>query len=151
VSTDQNKAVVRRVLDEVWNQGKLALIDELFASDYRRHGVPSGTPAGPAGERQHRATFRAAFPDLVITAEDMIAEGDRVAVRYTWRGTYEGTWPDVPGAGQAVTMSGIAIHRVADGRVTDLWVVGDELGLLRQLGALPTRDASLASAREHQA
>jgi predicted ester cyclase len=72
----------------------------------------------------------------MIAAEDLIAEGDRVAVRYTWRDTYQGTWPGVPGRGQAVTMTGIAIHRVVDGKITDLWVVGDELGLLQQLGAI---------------
>jgi steroid delta-isomerase-like uncharacterized protein len=135
---DENKALIRRVFDEVWNRGNLALIEELFAADYRRHGTSPDKPRGPEGERQHRAAFLAAFPDLVITAEDVVAEGDRVAVRYTWRGTYQGTWPGIPGTGQPVTMAGIAIHRVVAGKITDLWVVGDELGLLRQLGALPT-------------
>ncbi|MGH2588939.1 MAG: ester cyclase [Dehalococcoidia bacterium] len=134
---EENKAVISRVFEEVWNQGDLDRIDELFTPEYVRHGVPADGLAGPEGEKQHRAAFRAAFPDLVITAEDMVAEGDRVAVRYTWTGTYQGTWPGIPGAGTRVTMTGIAIHRMVAGRITDLWVVGDELGLFRQLGALP--------------
>ena len=137
MSTEENKALVREVFEEVWNRGNLARIDDLFAAEYVRHGVDADLPLGPAGEKQHRATFRTAFPDMVIAAEEMIAEGDRVAVRYTWRGTYQGAWLDVPRTGIAVTMTGIAIHRVVAGKITDLWVVGDELGLMQQLGVVP--------------
>lgn len=128
---------MRRVSQAVWNDGELDLIDELFAPDYVRHGGPPGTVTGPEGERRHREGFRMAFPDLIIEADDIVAEGDRVAIRYTWRGTYQGTWPGLPVGGKPVTMSGIAIHRLCGGKLTDLWVVGDELGLMRQLGALP--------------
>jgi steroid delta-isomerase-like uncharacterized protein len=137
MGTEANKAVIRRVFEEVWNRGDLNRIDELFAPDFVRHGAPPDALPGPEGEEQHRAAFRAAFPDLVITADDMVAEGDRVAVRYTWHGTYQGTWPGIPRSGVPVTMTGMAIHRVVGGRVAALWVVGDELGLLRQLGAVP--------------
>jgi predicted ester cyclase len=137
MSTEANKAVIREVFEEVWNRGNRDRIDGLFAATYQRHGWSADVQLGPEGEKQHRTAFRAAFPDLVITAEEMIAEGDRVAVRYTWRGTYQGTWPENPRTGIPVTMTGIAIHRVVAGKITDLWVVGDELGLMQQLGALP--------------
>jgi predicted ester cyclase len=139
IGTAENKALIRRVFDEIWNRGQLERIEELFAPQFVRHGAPTAGLTGPAGERQHRAAHRQAFPDLVITADDLVAEGERVAVRYTWRGTYQGSWPDVPQPGIAVTMTGIAIHRVVAGTITDLWVVGDELGLLQQLGVVPTR------------
>ena len=138
MSTEANKALILEVFEEVWNQGNLARIDDLFAPEYVRHGVAADLPLGPAGEKQHRTAFRQAFPDLVIAAEEMIAEGDRVAVRYTWCGTYQGTWPGIPEAGIPVTMTGIGIHRVVTGKITDLWVVGDELGLMRQLGVVRT-------------
>ena len=138
MATVDHTALIQRLFDEVWNGDNLALIDELFAPDYVRHGAPADLPPGPAGERQHRATFRAVFPDLVITADDIVAEGDRVAVRYHWHGTYHGGWPGIEGTGRVVTMTGIAIHRVVAGRIVELWVVGDELGLLQQLGALPS-------------
>ena len=138
MGTEENKAVIRRVFDEVWNRGDLDRIADLFAPDFVRHGATPGRPAGLAGEKNHRAAFRAAFPDLVITADDVVAEGDRVAVRYSWRGTYHGTWPGVAATGVPVRMTGIAIHQVVAGKVKALWVVGDELGLLRQLGAVST-------------
>jgi predicted SnoaL-like aldol condensation-catalyzing enzyme len=90
MSVEENKAIVRRVFEEIWNKGNLALVDELYASDYIRHNASAGSPPGPAGEKRHRAAFRAAFPDLAITAGDVIAEGDRVAVRYHWQGTHQG-------------------------------------------------------------
>lgn len=138
MGTQENKGVIRRVFEEVWNRGDLDRIDDLFAQDFIRHGTTPDRPTGLEGEKSHRTAFRAAFPDLVITADDVVAEGDRVAVRYTWRGTYQGTWPGIATTDVPVRMTGIAIRQVVAGKVTALWVVGDELGLLRQLGALST-------------
>lgn len=136
MSPEEIEAVVRRVFEEIWNQGNLARIDELFDPDYVRHNAPADAPPGPEGEKRHRAAFRQALPDLFITADDVVAAQDKVVVRYTWRGTYQGTWPGIPGTGTRVTVSGIAIHRLVAGRITELWVVADELGLLQQLGAI---------------
>lgn len=138
MSTEENKALIRRVFEEVWNAGNLDLVDELYHPDYVRHNAAGGVPLGPAGERRHRAAFRAAFPDLHITAEDIIAEGDRVAVRYRWHATHQGEFLGIPATGRRMTLSGIAIHRVVGGKIKELWVVGDELGLMRQLGAIPS-------------
>jgi predicted ester cyclase len=96
MSIEATKAVIREVFEQVWNRGNLDRIDGLFADTCQRHGSSADVPLGPEGEKQHRTTVRTALPDLVITAEEMIAEGDRVAVRYIWRGTYRGTWPGVP-------------------------------------------------------
>ena len=132
----QNEAIVRRVFEEIWNQGRITRIDDLFAPDYVRHHTSAGSTSGLEAEKRHRADFGRAFPDLVITADDVITAQDKVVVRYTWRGTYQGTWPEIPGTGTRVTFSGIAIHRLVAGKIKELWVVGDELGLMQQLGAI---------------
>jgi ketosteroid isomerase-like protein len=91
-----------------------------------RHGWPVDHPRGPEGEKRHRAAHAAEFRDFHITAEDIVAEGDRVAVRYRWTAVHRPT-------GKPVFMDGIAIHRVASGKITELWAIGDELSLHRQL------------------
>src|SRR3712207_2573204 len=114
MTVEENEAVVRRVFEEVWNHGDLACIPDLFGSDYVRHTAPPGSPPGPETERRHRADLLAAFPDLVIVADDVISAEDRVVVRYTWCGTYQGTWPRIPGKGTRVRVTGIAIHPSRD-------------------------------------
>jgi steroid delta-isomerase-like uncharacterized protein len=136
MTPEKNEAVVRRIFEEIWNRGALDRIDDLFDPAYVRHNAPPGSPPGLETEKRHRADFRQAFPDLVITADDVISVQDKVVVRYTWRGTYQGTWPGIPGAGTRVTVSGIAIHRLEAGKVKELWVFGDELGLFQQLGVV---------------
>lgn len=137
ISTEDNIAVIQRIFAEVWNAGNLERIDDLFAPDFVRPLLPAGAPQGPAAEKSHRRAFQAAFPDLVISADDIVAEGDRVAVRYTWRATHQGALGTIPPTGRRVMVTGIAIHRLAAGRVQALWVVADELGLLQQLGVRP--------------
>src|SRR5262249_40974418 len=104
MSTTENTAVVRRIMEEVWNRGNLALIDKLFAPDFVRHLLPDGAPQGPVAERQHRERFRLAFPDFIITADDVIAARDRVVVRYTWRGTHLGPLGEIAATGRRVSM-----------------------------------------------
>ena len=132
-----NKTLVRRSIEEVYNQGNLAVVDDLVASDFVIH-LPSEEIHGPAGAKQYVAALRAAFPDLRVTIEDQFAEGDRVATRWTARGTHTGAFQGIPPTGKRGSMTGIDIDRIADGRVVECWVNSDDLGLLQQLGVIPT-------------
>ncbi len=136
MSTEANKAIVRRFVEEVQNGGDLTVLDEIAAPDYVNHSAPSGVPADREGLKQLTAMFRQAFPDGQMTIEDMVAEEDRVATRKTFRGTHQEELMGIPPTGQAVAIGLIDIVRLVDGKVVESWSVADDLGLLRQLGAL---------------
>jgi len=142
--SEQNKVVVRRVIEEVYNQGDLAAIEEYVASDFVIHS-PSEEIHGPDGVKQYVAALRDSFPDLHLTIEDQIAEGDRVATRWTARGTHTGAFQGIPPTGKRGSMTGIAIDRFANGKVVECWVNGDDLGLLQQLGVIPTPEMAGAA------
>jgi steroid delta-isomerase-like uncharacterized protein len=140
MSTEQNKAIVRRYWEEVWNQGNLAVVDELIASDFDGHPLP-GEPdfgRGSAGQKQFVDMYRTAFPDLRMTIEDMTAEGDRVAVRWTARGTNTGEMMGMPATGKHATVTGTFFNRLAAGKIAEGWGNFDALGMLQQLGVIPT-------------
>ncbi len=134
--SEQNKALARQVFEEVQSKGNTALVDDLVTSDYVGH-TPLGDIHGPAGARQFDATLRAAFPDYQVTVEDQIAEGDRVATRWTCHGTHEGSFLGVPPTGKRVAMSGITIFRIAGGRLVEGWTNPDLLSIMQQIGAVP--------------
>ena len=133
MSTEANKAVVRRFVAEVWNAGDLAAADELVHPAYAVEGVERG----PDFVRRNVAAFRAAFPDLEPAIEQMVAEGDWVAVRLTLRGTHLGPLGDIPPSGKRVEMREMVFWRVEEGRLRAIWSVGDALGLRVQIGAAP--------------
>jgi predicted ester cyclase len=137
VSSESNKAIYRRFIEEGFNQGRLAVLDELLAADYVDYDAPPGTPPGPNGIKGIIALFRAAFPDLQITIDEQAAEGDVVASRLTTRGTHRGELFGIPPTGRAVTMTGLTMIRLRDGKLREGWVKNDMLGLLQQLGARP--------------
>src|SRR5919108_290176 len=137
MSAEMNKVIVRRFVEEVQNGGDLTVVDELAAPGYVNHSAPPGVPADREGLKQLTAMFRRAFPDGRMTIEDMVAEGDRVATRKTFRGTHQGELMGIPPTGQAVAIGLIDIVRVMDGQVVESWNAADNLGLLRQIGALP--------------
>jgi steroid delta-isomerase-like uncharacterized protein len=127
---------VRRFYEEAWGQGKLDVIDELFAEEYVRHDLrPGDPPPGPRGMRQITSDFRAAFPDLRFELDLLIGDRDFVVGRWTAVGTNTGPWDDVPPTGRAVTFSGVNIFRFEDGKVAEIWNHRDDLGLQEQLGA----------------
>ncbi len=129
-----NEAVVRRLIEEVLNRGQTGLLAELVAADHVGHD-PLGDHYGPEGLRIAVAEYRAAFPDLRVTVEDLVTEGDKVVHRFTLRGTHAGPFLGIPATGRAVAAAGIAIDRLTGGKVAESWVSLDALGLLRQLGA----------------
>ena len=137
--SEENKAIVRRIFEEVWNQNDLAVADEVVASDQVNHdpGLP-GMPSGPEGLKYLVQTFRAAFPDLQFTVEDQVAEGDKVVTRWTMRGSNTGSFLGMPPTGRTVAVSGINIDRLANGKLVEHWRSADQLGMLQQLGLIPT-------------
>ncbi len=137
MSTAENEAVVRRWLEEGWNQGNLAVVDELFAANYVLHGANGSRPLGPEQIKRILVRSRIAFPDLRLAIEDMIAAGDKVVTRWTARGTHRGEFRGILPTGRSVTWTGITIERIVDGKIVEAWDNWDELGLLRQLGTIP--------------
>ena len=136
MTTEQQKALVRRYLDAVWNQGDLSVIDELIAPDFRQHSA--GVPPGRDGVKQFFSLLRAAFPDIQNTVDALIAEGDTVVWRSTIRGTHRGPFRGIPATGKSVTITAINIVRLANGQIAENWGEQDNLGLLQQLGVLPS-------------
>ena len=137
-SAEENKAIVRRVIEELWNKGNLAVIDELYAADFVRDDPATpGVPGGPDSEKQVATMYRSAFPDLRLTIEGMIAEGDQVALRWTSTGTHRGDLQGLAPTGKSIQTSGITILRFANGKVVEECARWDTLGLMQQLGAIP--------------
>jgi steroid delta-isomerase-like uncharacterized protein len=135
MTPEQNKALVRYYIEEAWNKGNLAVIDELIVPDYIQH-VPQ-VLQGRAGVKQFFAMLRAAFPDIQNTIEDMIAEADKVVWRSTIRGTHSGPFRGIPATGKRITLTAMNFLRVVDGQFVENWGEQDNLGLLQQLGVLP--------------
>ena len=139
MSTEANKAIIRRFVEEVQNGGDLTVLDEIAAADYVNHTAPPGVPPDREGLKQLTAMFRRAFPDGRMTVEDLVAEGDRVVTRKTFRGTHGGELMGIPPTGRAVAIQLIDIVRLADGKAVESWSAADDLGMLQQLGALAPR------------
>ena len=140
MSIEENKALVRRLIEEVWNQGHLAVFDELYAPDFIFHD--SGLPHVRTREedKQWIAGILKAFTDFHLTIEDLIAERDQVVMRLTARGTHTGdlvTPMPLPATGKQLTMLGISIVRFAGGRGVEVWSQGDAMGFMQQLGVIP--------------
>jgi len=135
MSTEDNKALVRRFYEEgVHNP---ALFDELLASTYVLHFPGSPPIAGIEQAKQLMAAYTSAFPDLQLTTEDMVAEGDKVAIRNTWRGTHQGVFQGLPQTGKHVMFTGSDVFRFDGGKIAEQWADLDALGLMQQLGGIP--------------
>lgn len=136
MSIEDHKALVRRFYEEVWNKGNLDAADAIFADDYVRHDLRPGNPLpGPAGQKKIAADFRAAFPDLHMTIDVIVAEGDMIAARWTTEGTNTGQWGNIPPTGKRAKFSGVNIFRIANGKVVEIWNHRDDLSVMQQLDA----------------
>jgi steroid delta-isomerase-like uncharacterized protein len=136
---EENKAVVRRFVEEVQSKHRLDLVDELFDPDYIDHAVPAGTPPaqGTGYFKQFYTKMLRAFPNMQGTIHDQIAEGDKVTTRKTFRGTHRGEFMGIPPTGKEVELLIIDIFRVTRGKLAEHWGAWDRLSLLEQLGAMP--------------
>ena len=137
MGADANRAVVRRFVEEVLDRGDFAALAELAAPDCVEHTAPPGQPPAEGTVARYLVLWRAAFPDLRITVEDVLAEGDRVAVRSTVTGTHRGEFLGVPSTGRRVAVTAMALYRLAGGQIVERWAVVDTLEVLRQLGVAP--------------
>jgi steroid delta-isomerase-like uncharacterized protein len=138
MSTEPNKTLVRQIPEEMFNKGNLAIADELFAPNFSQHvQFPPGWPTGVASVKQIVTMLRTAFPDFQYTIEDEIAEGDKVVMRLSARGTQLAPFMGIPATGKQATWTEIHIARIAEGKVAEHWANRDQLGLLQQLGAMP--------------
>ena len=142
MSTEENKALVRRFVDEVQSQGNTDLIGEICSPEFVNHTTPPGLPPDREGIKQLTALFRAAFPDSYFTVEEMLAEGDKVATRKTFHGTHQGEFMGIPPTGRQVSTGLIDIVRIFDGRVVEHWSIGDDLGVMQQLGVITQQGES---------
>ena len=137
IKVEENKALVRREIEELWNQRKLDIIDEIYAADYVGHAAGSPDIHGLESLKQAASMHRTAFPDQKITIKDLIAEGDKVVVRWSITATHKGELMGIPPTGVQVTWTGIAIDRIAGGKIVEKWVNPDKFSMLQQLGAVP--------------
>lgn len=133
--SEQNKAIARRLLDTLWNQQDFAVVDELVPADYDGHS--STEIHGPEGAKVFASLVSTAFPDFQMIIDDQISEGDKVVTRWTATGTHDGEFQGIPATGKNVTLTGITIFRIVDGKLRDGWTNEDLLGLMAQLGAVP--------------
>ena len=137
--SEANKAIARRFIEETFNKGNLAVLDEIVAPDHKDlgpGGLP-GLPPGPEGSKQLVSMYRNAFPDIHITVEDQIADGDKVASRWTARGTHKGALTGIPPTGKSAVVTGMGIDRIVNGKIVESWGIFDQLGMLTQLGVMP--------------
>ena len=137
MSIEENKVLMSRFLEEVFNKKNLAAIDEFIAPNQIDHTLPPFLPTTPEGTKQAIDMFLKAFPDMHLTIEDMIAEGDKVVIRYTSRGSQRGAFMGIPPTGKQMTVSSIIIARIADGKIVEEWGLDDQMGMLQQLGIIP--------------
>jgi steroid delta-isomerase-like uncharacterized protein len=133
-TNDEGKRLYMRLATEVLNGKNLDVVDEIIARDFVEHVAGEARPTGAEGFKAARQRRNAVFPDWSVVVEDLIAEGDKVVVRATGRGTHRGEFMGIPPTGRQVRVTWIAIYRVANGRLAEHWQNIDELGLLKQLG-----------------
>ncbi len=137
--SEENKALVRRWFEELFNAENLDVADEITAPDHVNHDptLPD-LPPGPEGDKHVVNLYHGAFPDANITVEDQVAEGDEVVTRWTGRGTHQGDLMGVPPSGNRVEVAGMTLNRVSGGKIVETWTNYDALGMMRQIGAMPS-------------
>ena len=143
--SEKNKTIAARIPLEAFNQGKLEVIDEVIADDSVDHGtLPPGMPAGKEGIKALVKALRRAFPDYKSTIDLQVAEGDLVVQRATTTGTMKGEFAGMPPSGKKATWEAIHISRIKGDKIVEHWAVQDQLGMLQQLGFIPTPEAAAA-------
>ena len=141
--SEENKAISRRWAEELFSQGDLDLVDEIFAPDHVNHdpNIPMETN-GPEGMKQLFGMYKSAFPDGRQTIEDQIAEGDKVVSRWSATGNHQGELMGIPPSGNRAEITGITIDRFAEGKIAESWNNYDLLGLMQQIGAVPSPEGT---------
>ncbi len=141
MSLDEHKAIIRAHVAVLFNQQRIDRAEEFFTPDYLDHAPLPGQAPGLAGAKHKWTTYLAAVPDMHATIDDVVAEGDKVAVRWTVQGTQRGELLGIPPTSRPVRFSGISLYRLAKGKIAEQWEQWDRLNLLQQLGVLPAPPA----------
>jgi steroid delta-isomerase-like uncharacterized protein len=137
MAIEENKRLARRAFEDLWNQGKLDTVSDLYDANQVSYGLGMEVPAGAEGIKQFISIYRTAYPDTHFTVEDQIAEGDKVVTRWTATGSHQGELMGIPPTGRRVTVTGITINRIVGGKIMETWNNFDALGQLQQLGVVP--------------
>ncbi|MFA6000912.1 MAG: ester cyclase [Thermoleophilia bacterium] len=141
MSIDENKALAHRYLEEVYGKGNLDIVDECLDRDVEDHEeFGDQKPAGLVGIKELVMAFRAAFPDINVTIEDLVAEGDRVFIRANWEGTHKGEFMGISPTGKRIFFSSMDEIRISDGKIKEHWGITDTIALATQLGAISMED-----------
>jgi steroid delta-isomerase-like uncharacterized protein len=137
--SEENKTIIRRLFEDFATKGDLSVADELIAEDMVDHNPPGPNIApGPEGLKQVFAARWTAFPDLRVTVEDQVAEGDKVVTRSTISGTHKGEFMGIPASGKSFSIGAVAIFRIEDGKIVERWGETDIIGMMQQLGVVPS-------------
>ena len=139
MSTEENKAIARRIQEEFWDQKNLAVADELLAPTYVDHvpGSPPVVPPGPARHKEIASAYFTAFPDVRVTVELQIAEGDMVVTRWKSHATHTGSLFGMPATNKSTSVTGITIDHIVNGKLVESWTEFDNLGSMQKLGVAP--------------
>lgn len=142
MSVEQNKSIVRRWIEEGWNGKNIKVIDELYVPDLVQHDPSSAIPVESAEALKHYVhAFMTALPDLHFTTEDLVADGDKVAWRFSSRGTHQGELMGIPPTGRTANVTGMVMFRLQNSKIAEVWVNFDTLGMLQQMGVIPAPNA----------
>ena len=138
MTPDEGRALINRFYDEGWNANNLDVYDELVTDDFVDHQAVPGLPPGREGFKALNAMFRSAFPDVWVTVDRILVDGDKVAARWTSTGTHQGDLFGIPPTGASVKITATVVYRTENGRLAEGWINRDDFGLMRQLGVIPT-------------
>jgi predicted ester cyclase len=138
MSVEQHKTAATNFIEKALNQKDLAAVETYFGSTLVDHALPPSLPAGLEGRKMFAAAFTSAFSDLHVHVEDLIAEGDKLVTRYSAHGTHDGELMGIPPTGKQISVSGTAIDRFENGQSVEHWEIIDQVGLMQQLGVIPT-------------
>jgi steroid delta-isomerase-like uncharacterized protein len=146
----ENKSIVRRLYEEVWNERKLDVVDELISPSHALHDANiAGLQTGPDAYKQQVVRLTKAFPDLHFAIDDIVSEKDKLVVSWTISGTHKGEYEGIPPTGKEISVDGITISYIADGKILDSYVSWDALGLMRQLGQAPPLGKTIVAEGPH--
>ena len=135
--SEENKALVRRYFEEIWNKHNLEAIEEFYAPEYVNHDAPPGVPGDIEGLKALIGAYLNAFPDIKVTTDLLLADGDKVVVRNSGTGTHSGQLMEIPATGKQIETKAMGIFGISGGKIVESWVASDQMSMMQQLGVNP--------------